>query len=211
MICIRTCRRRRNDARGSRRPRRELSPVRGPTKRIATRTPRSSSRRDGALQVWRVDGTHVTVYAPARGAASRRPGPDSGPTNDEPAAKKPPGKGLVEKRARILRCLEAHVRYLATVDSMAPWQPAAFGHEPRPRQTPEEWAAHWERYAPPRYVYPRETPDARASMPGAEGCAEEAGQGVGRGRRLRPRGLAPTTQRAMAWIASFEPKKETVS
>ena len=83
------------------------------------------------------------------------------------------GKGLIEKRGRILRCLDAHLRYLATVERMAPWTPSAFGHEPRPRQTPEEWAARWERYAPPRYVYPRERPTLAHPCSGAEELSEE--------------------------------------
>ena len=59
---------------------------------------------------------------------------------------------------------------------------------------------------------PRETPDARASMRRGRGADRGGGQGVGRGRRRSSAaGSAPTTQRAMACIASFEPKKETVS
>jgi hypothetical protein len=114
------------------------------------------------------------------------------------------GKGLLEKRARLVRLLEGHVRYLATVERMAPWTPSVFGHEPRPRQTPEEWAAHWEWYAPPRYVYPRERPALAHPCPGAEELPEEMVKAWVEGEDAFIRGgLAPKTQRALAFIETF--------
>ena len=97
------------------------------------------------------------------------------------------GKGLTEKRGRILRCLDAHVRFLELDAAMQPWTPSAFGHEPRPRQTPEEWAARWERYAPPRYISPREKPELKYPAPGARGAERGGGQNVGGGRPVHPR------------------------
>jgi hypothetical protein len=119
------------------------------------------------------------------------------------AAKKPPGKGLEEKRGRILRCLEAHMRYLATVERMAPWQPTAFGHEPRPRQTPAEWAAHWERYSPPRYVWPRERPALAHPSPGPDDLPEEDVKAWVEASPFIRGGLSHKTQAALAYIESF--------
>jgi len=122
-----------------------------------------------------------------------------------PAAKKPPGKGLVEKRARILRSLDAHIRYLATVDTMAPWTPHAFGHEPRPRQTPEEWAAYWERYTPPQYISPRERPELAHPCPGPEAITEKQMKAYVAVDPFVRGGLAPATVRALCYIESFAP------
>jgi hypothetical protein len=121
-------------------------------------------------------------------------------------AKKSPGKGLQEKRVRILRCLDAHLRYLTTTAVMEPWVPAAFGHEPRPRQTPDEWATYWERYAPPRYVSPRERPELKYPAPGPEALSEEEVKAWVAADPFVRSGLAPKTQRAMAFIATFAPR-----
>ena len=122
-----------------------------------------------------------------------------------PPAKKAPGKGLQEKRARLVRLLEGHIRYLATVDTLQPWQPNAFGHEPRPRQTPAEWAAYWERYSPPRYVSPRERPELAHPCPGDEALSEEAVKAWVDVDVFVRSGLSAKTQRACAFLASFAP------
>ena len=122
------------------------------------------------------------------------------------AAKKPPGKGLIERRGRLLRCLEAHIGYLATVETMTPWEPRAFGHEPRPRQTPEEWASRWEAYAPPQYVSPRERPELKYPAPGPEALSEEEVKAWVAEDVFVRSGLRPETQRAMAFIETFAPK-----
>jgi hypothetical protein len=120
---------------------------------------------------------------------------------------KPPGKGLIERRVRILRCLDAHIRYLATTATMTPWTPAAFGHEPRPRQTPAEWAAHWERYSPPRYVWPRERPELARPSPGPEALSEEEVKAWVEGDPFVRGGLAPKTARSLCFIETFASRR----
>lgn len=113
------------------------------------------------------------------------------------------GKGLVEKRTRLVRLLEKHIAYLAVAEALQPWTPRAFGHEPRPRQTPEEWAARWERYAPPRYVWPRERPELAHPCPGPEDVPEETVKAwIAREPFIRG-GLAFKTAQACAYIESF--------
>jgi hypothetical protein len=88
---------------------------------------------------------------------------------------------------------------------MTPFTPSAFGHEPRPRQTPEEWAARWERYAPVQYVWPRERPALARPSPGPESITEEAmKEYVGVNPFVRG-GLAPATVRALCFIETFAP------
>jgi len=123
------------------------------------------------------------------------------------ATSRPPGKGLIEKRTRLLRCLDAHVRYLATVETMTPWEPRAFGHEPRPRQTPAEWAARWEAYAPPQYVSPRERPELAHPCDGLEAITEEQIKTYIAVDPFVRGGLAVATVRALCFIETFRPAR----
>jgi hypothetical protein len=122
-------------------------------------------------------------------------------------AKKPPGKGLVEKRRRILRCLATKVRYLAMCERLGPWTPPPSTREPRPKQTPEEWAAYWERHAPVRKWTPREKPSLAHPVPGPEALSEEDVKAWVAGDPFVRSGLQPATQRAMAFIGTFAPKR----
>ena len=110
------------------------------------------------------------------------------------------GKGLLEKRARILRSLDAHIGYLATVETMAPWEPPVRAPWP-PRQLPSFHQRHT-----PRYVYPRARPELAHPCPGPEAITDDQiKEWLAEDPFVRG-GLSPQTARALTFIATFAPK-----
>ena len=122
------------------------------------------------------------------------------------AAKKPPGKGLVEKRARLLRSLDAHVRYLATADTLQPWSPPP--REERPPRPPDPDPY---RMRPASHFFTaRERPELQHPAPGPEALSEEEVKAWVEGDVFVRSGLSPRTQRAMAFIHAFAPRRPSL-
>jgi hypothetical protein len=115
------------------------------------------------------------------------------------AAKKPPGKGLLEKRGRILRSLDAHLRYLTTVDTMTTWSPPERQERPPRPPDPDPY-----RQLPASHYYsPRERPELAHPSPGPEDMPEDA---VKEWTAIDPfvrGGLSYRTQQALAYIETF--------
>ncbi len=120
------------------------------------------------------------------------------------AAKKPPGKGLIEKRQRLLRCLDAHVRYLGTVATMAPWTPPE--RQERPPRPPDPFPYRADMRG--RYYSPREKPELAHPCPGPEALSEEEIKMWVEQDIFVRSGLSAPTQRALTFIATFSPAKE---
>lgn len=124
-----------------------------------------------------------------------------------PTQRKPPGKGLMDKRQRILRSLHARLRYLAMCERLAPWpeRPPTVRWRRR-RQTSEQWAAYWEGHASTQKWSPRERPSLAHPQPGPDEVPDENVKAWIEQDPFVRGGLSPKTARAMAYIASFAPK-----
>ena len=112
------------------------------------------------------------------------------------------GKGLQEKRSRILRSLDAHLRYLAMLETLQHWEPPPHvARPPRPpdpdpyRQRPASW-----------FWSPRDKPELAHPV---DGLAEITDAQIAEWIAVDPfvrKGLKPATQRAMAFIETFRPQ-----
>ncbi len=113
------------------------------------------------------------------------------------------GKGLTEKRVRILRSLASHIHYLKTCEGSGPWTPTAFGHEPRPQQTRAEWEDYWARRGPVQYVSARERPGLHKRYDGLAEVTEEQMAAYVAVNPFVREGLRPATVRSLVFLESF--------
>jgi hypothetical protein len=111
------------------------------------------------------------------------------------------GKGLTEKRGASCAALDAHLRYLVTVETMSAWTPPERPERPARPPDPDPY-----RLRPASYFYSaREKPELKYPAPGPEALSEEDVKAWVQGDPFVRGGLAPKTQRAMAFIATFAP------
>jgi hypothetical protein len=114
------------------------------------------------------------------------------------------GKGLLDKRARIVRCLDAHLRYLTMLASLGPFTPPE--HTERPPRPPDPDPY---RVRPSSHFWtPREKPALKYPAPGPEALSEEEVKAwVAEDAFIRG-GLSMKTARALAFVATFEPARK---
>ena len=111
------------------------------------------------------------------------------------------GKGLTDKRARILRCLTAHIGYLATVETLRPWRPPERPERPARPPDPDPY-----RLRPASAFFtPREKPALQYPEPGPEAITEEEMKAYVAVDPFVRGGLQPATIKALCYIERFAP------
>jgi len=109
------------------------------------------------------------------------------------------GVGMRDKRARILRCLAAHIGYLATVETMRPWSPPTRPERPARPPDPDPY-----RLRPASAFFtPREKPELAHPCPGPEALSDEAVKAWVAVEPFVRGGLSYRTQAALAYIETF--------
>ena len=101
------------------------------------------------------------------------------------------GVGMRDKRARIMRSLDKHIRWLRMAETLAPWTPPLrppFAERPR-------YPARYRSL--PAYVYPVELPELARRCPGPEALSDE------QVAPYRLKGRQEATARALAFIETF--------
>jgi hypothetical protein len=118
------------------------------------------------------------------------------------AAKKPPGKGLMEKRGRLVRLLEGHVRYLELAAALVPWAPPERPERPPRPPDPDPY-----RLRPASHFYtPREKPELAHPCDGLEAITEEQIKAWVEVDPFVRGGLALATVRGLCFIETFRGK-----
>lgn len=113
------------------------------------------------------------------------------------------GKGLLDKRARILRSLDAHLRWLATVETMAPWTPPERQERTARPPDPDPYRAR----PASHFFTPREKPELKYPAPGPEAITEEQMKAYVAADPFVRGGLQPATVRALCHLETFAPRK----
>jgi hypothetical protein len=114
---------------------------------------------------------------------------------------KPPGKGLTAQRAKLVKLLEDHTRFLALAGTLQPWTP-----DPRAPYPPMPYGGSGRQRYMPSYVWARERGRAMPNA-GPEGVTDEQAQAyINRDPFVRG-GLAIKTVKALVFLESFAPSK----
>lgn len=112
------------------------------------------------------------------------------------------GKGLLDKRARILRCLDAHLRYLTVLESMGPFTPPEHTERPPRPPDPDPYRAR----PADHFWTPREKPELKYPAPGPEALSEEDVKAWVERHPFVRGGLAHKTQAALTYLETFRGK-----
>ena len=113
------------------------------------------------------------------------------------------GVGLRDKRARLLRSLDAHLRWLRVAETLAPWVPPSRAE--RPPRPPDLFPYRADMRG--RKWSPRERPELARPGPGPEAISDEQiAAYVGTHPELNP-AAALATVRALTFIETFRPSQ----
>jgi hypothetical protein len=108
------------------------------------------------------------------------------------------GPGRIAWRARFVKLLAGHVRWLELATTLQPWTP-----EPRAPYPPMPYGGSGRQRYLPQYAYPRERPALAHPTPGPEAITDEAlAEWIAADEFVRS-GLQPKTARALMFIESF--------
>lgn len=113
------------------------------------------------------------------------------------------GVGLRDKRARIVRSLDAHLRWLTVVESMGEFVPPERAERPPRPADPFPYRADMRG----RKWSPREKPAIAYPLPGAEAITEETMKAYIAVDPFIRGGLREATVRALCYLESFAPAR----